>query len=82
MLTHCKHRIALPLFIKEKRKTEKGALNYSLEIRAMTVWFNKGSESQSYVVKIRKLAINKGPQAQIFHANCNKHMEHIIQKEV
>ena len=47
----------------------------------MTAWFNKGSESKSYVLKIRKLAINKGTQAQIFHANCDKHMEHIIQKE-
>lgn len=47
----------------------------------MRAWFNKGSESKSYALKIRKLAINKGTQAQIFHANYNKHMEHIIQKE-
>lgn len=47
----------------------------------MRAWFNKGSESKSYALKIRKLAINKGTQAQTFHANYNKHMEHIIQKE-
>jgi hypothetical protein len=47
----------------------------------MRAWFNKGSEPKSYVLKIRKPAINKGMQAQIYHANCNKHLEHIIQKE-
>lgn len=47
----------------------------------MRTWFKKGSESKSYVLKIRKLEINKRTRAQLFHANCNKHMEHIIQKE-
>lgn len=47
----------------------------------MKARFNKGSESKSYVLKIRKLAINKRTQAKIFHANYNKHMGHIIQKE-
>ena len=49
--------------------------------KPMRAWFNKGSESKSHAPKIKELAINKGTQAQIFHANCNKHMEHIIQKE-
>lgn len=70
------------LFKKRVSKRERArALNYSLETKPMRAWFNKGSESKSYVLKIRKLAINKRTRAQLFHANCNKHMEHIIQKE-
>lgn len=70
------------LFKKRASKRERArALNYSLETKPMRTWFKKGSESKSYFQKIRKLEINKRTRAQLFHANCNKHMEHIIQKE-
>jgi hypothetical protein len=64
---------------KERRGEEER--ESCLETQLMRAWFNKGSEPKSYVLKIRKPAINKGMQAQIYHANCNKHLEHIIQKE-
>lgn len=72
-----------------KKKCERASERERKPSEIRSVWkpkptrarFNKGSESKSHVPKVKKLAINKGTQAQILHANCNRHMEHIIQKE-
>lgn len=66
---------------EQERASEHSEIRSVWKPKPTRAWFNKGSESKSHVSKIKKLAINKGTQAQILHANCNRHMEHIIQKE-
>lgn len=65
---------------KESETGERGGVALLLSGNfSLTAWFNKGSASQNYVLKTRKLVINKDTQAPIYHVHRNKHMEHIIQ---